>query len=406
VADPEGRRTTVQATYVVGADGANSFVRQAIGLGFQGHTYGEDWLIVDALGVREPIDHVEFLCNPERPTPHMVAPGGRQRWEFMLAPGETRESMERPEKIRELLAPWGTPEEMTIERTAVYRFQARVVDAFARGRIFLAGDAAHVTPPFAGQGLVAGLRDAANLAWKLAWVLEGRAGDSILASYDVERRPHAQAMVRLATRMGHLIMPQSRLRAFLSHGIVRLLRLLPAFRVLFDDMKLKPGTHFRRGLFARGKAGAPLRRGGLLPQGRLRSPGGEVVWSDDAFGPSLTLVGFGDDPSRHLAPDLAAAFRAAGGSLLRVHAPGEPQAARDELARWEDLDGVLLPGAAPAGWAAIVRPDRVVLHHGPAKDVSRLVGEALSLLGAPPGLARPKLEARHPCLPSTEKAAP
>ena len=126
--------------------------------------------------VPNPIDHVEFICDPRRPTPHMVAPGGRQRWEFMLKPGETREEMERPETVRRLLAPWCDVDQVRVERTAVYRFHAREARSFSKGRCFLAGDAAHVTPPFAGQGLVAGLRDVANLAWKLAWV-HPRPGD-------------------------------------------------------------------------------------------------------------------------------------------------------------------------------------------------------------------------------------
>ena len=130
----------------------------------------------------------------------------------MLRPGETRADMESDARVSELLAPWGGPAAMTIERKAVYRFHARTAKAFSKGRVFLAGDAAHITPPFVGQGLVAGLRDAANLSWKLAWVLQGRASPRILDSYDEERRPHAKAMIDLAKFMGRLIMPQQRRR--------------------------------------------------------------------------------------------------------------------------------------------------------------------------------------------------
>jgi 3-(3-hydroxy-phenyl)propionate hydroxylase len=188
----------VRARYLVGADGANSLVRSLLGLEFEGRTFAQDWLIVDALDVPNPIDHCEFICDPRRPTPRMVAPGGRQRWEFMLKPGERPEEMERPESVRRLLAPWCNVDHIRIERTAVYRFQAREARSFSKGRCFLVGDAAHVTPPFAGQGLVAGLRDVANLAWKLAWVLRGDADESILDSYDTERRPHARKIINLA----------------------------------------------------------------------------------------------------------------------------------------------------------------------------------------------------------------
>ena len=122
-----GTLSTVRARYLVGVDGSSSPVRHLAGLGFEGKTFSEDWLVVDAIGVPNPIDHIEFICDPRRPTPHMVAPGGRQRWEFKLAPGETREQMERPEQIRALLAPWCDTSLVTVERTAVYRFHARIV---------------------------------------------------------------------------------------------------------------------------------------------------------------------------------------------------------------------------------------------------------------------------------------
>jgi 3-(3-hydroxy-phenyl)propionate hydroxylase len=268
----DGSTQQVRARYLVGSDGANSFVRRTPGLEFEGETFAQDWLIVDAVGVPKPIDHVEFLCDPRRPTPHMAAPGGRQRWEFMLQPGEDREQMERPETIRRLLAPWCDMDQIQIERTAVYRFHAREAAAFSKGRCFLVGDAAHVTPPFAGQGLVAGLRDVANLAWKLAWVIGGRAGADILASYDQERRPHARKIINLARFLGALVMPSNRAVAFLVHGLMSAIRLLPAGRALFKDLKIKPQNTFDEGLFWRDRrtlrlgAGSTSRRAGCDPR--------------------------------------------------------------------------------------------------------------------------------------------
>ena len=255
----EGRTASVAARYVIGADGAGSLVRQLIGQQFEGETYAEDWLVVDAKGAERRIDHVEFLCDHRRPVPHMPAPGGRERWEFMMRPGETRAQMENDATVASLLAPWGRASQMGIERKAVYRFHARTAEAFSKGRIFLAGDAAHITPPFAGQGLVAGLRDAANLSWKIAWVSHGRASPDILATYDQERRPHAKAMIDLAKFLGRLIMPQSSAKAFLIHGLMRLLRLTPAMRRYFDDLGVKPKNAFAKGLFAPGRSAAQAR---------------------------------------------------------------------------------------------------------------------------------------------------
>jgi 3-(3-hydroxy-phenyl)propionate hydroxylase len=377
----DGESFAVSVKYLIGADGAGSRVRALIGQEFKGSTYAQDWLIVDAKHVPRPIDHIEFLCDPRRPTPHMVAPGDRERWEFMLHAGETRENMERDETIHELLRPWGRAQDMHIERKAVYRFHARSVASFGDGRVFLAGDAAHITPPFAGQGLVAGLRDAANLSWKLAWVLNGRCAPNVLGSYDTERRPHAKAMIGLAKFLGRLIMPSNTAMAILIHGLIRIMRFVPALRGYFDNLGIKPKNTFKRGLFVRGTSPACIVRGGLLPQGWVRKPGGAVVLSDDLLGASLTLIGFGADASAQLDAAAAHAFAGAGGRIVQIGHRGQRLhiGARDRYA--EDLDSRMVPAFAPIGWAVIVRPDRTVLHDGPAANVSTLVREALGVLG-------------------------
>ena len=283
----DGSRHTVSTRYLIGADGASSRVRELLGLGFQGSTYIEDWLIIDASKTAKPMDHIEFICDPKRPTPHMPAPDGRERWEFMLQPGETREQMLQPEKIRELLTPWAKADEVSIERSAVYRFHARVVSKFQKGRAFLIGDAAHITPPFVGQGLCAGLRDAANLGWKLAWVIQGRAAPQILDTYDMERRQHAADMIGLATLMGKLIMPSNAVKAFFTHGLVRLLRTLPVIGAWIDDLTMKPENRFHQGLMVAGKNATALVRGSHFPQAMLRHADGTFAWSDDALGDHL-----------------------------------------------------------------------------------------------------------------------
>ena len=348
-------------------------MRKAIGQEFAGRTYAEEWLIVDAEGSGRTPGEIEFDCDPRRPTPHMPAPGGRERWEFMLHPGESRERMESTETVRELLAPYGDASRMTIARRAVYRFHARTCERFLAGRVILAGDAAHITPPFVGQGLVAGLRDAANLAWKLAWVLRGAAAPAVLDSYDTERRPHAKAMIDLARFMGHLIMPRSRTKAFLVHNTVRTLRLLPWARAWFDDLRIKPQNTFRDGLFAPGASGA----GHWFPQGLVRTASGEVALSDDLLGPRLVAVGAGCDPAASVDAATLADWSAAGGATLRI----DPRGTRAPGA-CEDLTGVLVPAALAVGRIAVLRPDRTVLHSGPATDATRVLRESIALLGA------------------------
>jgi 3-(3-hydroxy-phenyl)propionate hydroxylase len=387
--DGEGHTYSVRARYLIGADGASSLVRRLIGQDFKGQTFEEDWLIVDARNIPDPIDHVEFICDHRRPGPHMTAPGGRERWEFMLQPGETRAEMECEERVRRLLAPWGPPDDIVVERQKVYRFHARIVSAFARGRVFLAGDAAHVTPPFVGQGLVSGLRDAGNLSWKLAWVVQGRASSRILESYDAVRRPHASAMIRLARFMGRLVMPGSAVTALLTHGSMRIFRRMPLLRRYFEELGMKPNIALRRGLFVKGKSPTKLRRGQALPQGWVRAADGSIRLSDEVLGPRLALIGFGLDPRGALSPATARAFTDAAGTIVQIAHRGQ----RLHLSHdgsWEDLEGVFLPRAVPFGWACVVRPDKTILTDGPSAQADRLVRESLAMLGI-------RIDAALPC---------
>jgi 3-(3-hydroxy-phenyl)propionate hydroxylase len=399
--DAAGQLTQVRARYIVGTDGAHSLVRRTLGLDFEGRSFQQDWLIVDALDVPAPIDHVEFVCDPRRPTPRMVAPGGRQRWEFMLRPGEKAEEMERPESVRKLLAPWCDSQRIRIERTAVYRFHAREARRFSKGRCFLAGDAAHVTPPFAGQGLVAGLRDAANLAWKLAWVVRGQAGEQVLASYDAERRPHAKKIINLALMLGALVMPQNRAAAFATHGLMSLLRLLPAGRALLEDLKIKPQNTFDEGLFWRDRGHERLRAGAMLPQGwvRVATADRAAVLSDEALGPQWALIGFGVDPTPALPAGLIRRWQAAGGRVWQWCQRSQGQHLAPAARRLEALDEALLPRHVPLGWVAIVRPDRCVLAEGPVAEVEAMLRKALALVAPPaatPPAAHQKFEeSRH-----------
>jgi 2-polyprenyl-6-methoxyphenol hydroxylase-like FAD-dependent oxidoreductase len=208
-AGPDGRTRTFRCRYVVGGDGANSFVRsrmdvRTIDLGFE-----FDWLIVDLLP-HEPLDPdlgAWQWCRPERPT--TVVPGGsahRQRLEFMRLPGETIDDLNTEETAWRLVGEFGlTPENAILERHVVYTFRASWCDRWRDRRLFLAGDAAHLMPPFAGQGMCAGLRDAENLAWKLDAVLRGKADDSLLDSYGPERIGHVRHFIEMSMDLGQVI---------------------------------------------------------------------------------------------------------------------------------------------------------------------------------------------------------
>jgi len=202
-----GDTSRVPARWVIGADGATSFVRRTCAISWDSLGYDREWLVID-LETTRPVELTPLcqqICDPDRPVTVIPMPGAQRRWEFQLKPGETREEMEDRDRVWQLLDPWLPRDAGKIVRAVVYRFHSTIAETFASGRVFLAGDAAHQTPPFMGQGLCTGVRDVENLVWKLAMVRRGQAGERILDTYSAERRPLAVAMVEHSTNTGKLI---------------------------------------------------------------------------------------------------------------------------------------------------------------------------------------------------------
>jgi len=203
-----GDGRTVRARYVVGCDGARSMTRKAIGTALHDTGFEESWLVVD-LVLSEPVPGLPSrclqVCDPVRPHTVVPMPTPRFRFEFMLLPGESEEEIRQADVVDRLMASWIDPSVAEVERSAVYTFHGLVASTWRAERVLLAGDAAHQTPPFLGQGMCAGLRDAANLAWKLAAVVSGAASDGLLDTYQSERETHAQVVIDAAVGMGQLI---------------------------------------------------------------------------------------------------------------------------------------------------------------------------------------------------------
>lgn len=201
----EGQRTSFEARYLVGCDGAWSPVREALGIELEDYNFDEPWLVVDAI----PSDPAQLptlnlqICDPARPTTCVLMGPGRHRWEFMLLPGETPEQMMQPGMAENLLKDWNV--DVDIERRAVYRFHGLIARRWREDRVLIAGDAAHQMPPFAGQGMCSGIRDAANLAWKLALVLKQGANADLLDSYQAERERSVRDYIELAIGMGRVV---------------------------------------------------------------------------------------------------------------------------------------------------------------------------------------------------------
>jgi len=198
----------VVGRWVLGADGASSRVRRGLGVALEDQGFDEDWVVVDTtlldLDLPLPRNCVQF-CDPARVVTFVPGHGTRRRWEFQLRPGEDRQAIGTPERVSALLAPWGDASQLRVDRVAVYRFHATVAERFRVGNVFLAGDAAHQMPPFNGQGMCSGMRDADNLTWKLAAVARGEADERLLDTYETERRPHAAGQVAHSADAGRLI---------------------------------------------------------------------------------------------------------------------------------------------------------------------------------------------------------
>jgi 3-(3-hydroxy-phenyl)propionate hydroxylase len=289
-----GDEVTLQGRFLLGCDGASSIVRRLMGLRLRKLNEDQPWLVVDTrlLTSLETPDVVQQICDPQRPATYVPATGDRRRWEFMLLPGESAEEMTQPERIRELLAAHIDPEQVQVERAAVYTFHALLAERWQSGRIFLLGDAAHQMPPFLGQGMCAGIRDAHNLAWKLWLVCNGLAPDRLLQSYQAERQPHVASVIRLALWAGRII--QTR-RPWLARSRDALLRAAMSIPPIRDRLRQMERTVPRLGPGCL----APANRvaGMLSPQPTVITRQSQTVLLDELLGDGFALVAVGGDSS-------------------------------------------------------------------------------------------------------------
>lgn len=262
-----GKTTRIRSRYLVACDGGRSFVRRSLQIPFGGSTFAQRWLVLDGL-LDKPLAKIanpHFIGDVKRPTVSLPMSHGRHRWEWMLHPGEDASEFEKPERIRELAAPYITDENVEFERAVVYTFHVRRAERWRSGRIFLAGDSAHLTPPFAGQGFSSGARDAQNLAWKIEAVLRG-APPQILDSYEVERRPHVTSMQNLAVRWGGIVQTSSPAIGKLRDGLIGFANTTGLLSIIREQVK--PLPTYGRGAFAQQPAKLPFNRsvGALFPQ--------------------------------------------------------------------------------------------------------------------------------------------
>lgn len=357
--------------YLIGCDGSRSLIRQRLGIEMHGSTFRERWLILDLEQTTDPTRDTKVYCNPARPCLSLPGPNGTRRFEFMLHDGEEDEAVLAPAHVDKFLRLYGADDKAVLKRKVVYTFHARMADRWRAGRVFLAGDAAHLMPPFAGQGMNSGVRDAHNLAWKLGAVVSGHLGEGLLDTYESERRDHAAAMTQLAIRMGRVMMPRNRVAALAMQTFFRALALYPAARAYFAEMKYKPKPRFHRGfLLAQKPAPKNSLLGRLFPQALVMTGAG-VALLDDVLGDGFVLLAPPGTPAQTPSNIPAGAETTLKLRAVAVLDKEDASVVAPPAIAARDFRGELaqLLAGQPAG-LYLLRPDRYVAAFFPLPEVS------------------------------------
>jgi 3-(3-hydroxy-phenyl)propionate hydroxylase len=340
----------IRASYVIAADGGSSVIRGQLGIGFSGRTYAERWIVIDTKVLTEwpGHDRLRFHCNPARPTVDCPTPLGHHRWEFPVRDEEDEKDLLGEEAIWEVLRGQGiTPENVKILGFACYSHHVRFAERWRVGRVFLAGDAAHAMPPWIGQGMAAGVRDVANLCWKLAAVLRGSLPESVLDSYQAERLPHVKEVTNRAVKTGNLIIQRNRWRAAARNHFFRTASKVPGFTTWLRQHRWLPDARYQKGLLAHNRNCAV---GWQIPQPWVVNEKGDTVRLDDVIGGRWTVLHLGPAPDVH-------AWRAVGVPVVKILVPGNVSNA-DSIV---DSDGALTRWLDKRGASVVVlRPDGFV----------------------------------------------
>ena len=359
---PSGDTLELKADWLVACDGGRSSVRSAIGAVMQGTSFEQRWLIVDLLQTADRFRHTKVFSNPARPAISLPGPYRSRRFEFKLRDDETDEQVESEEFARALVAAHGPDGNAPIVRKQVYTFHARIASHWRKGRVFLAGDAAHLTPPFAGQGMNSGIRDAHNLSWKLAAVVRQELPVALLDSYESERLPHARALIDLALTIGRVMVPKSLLDAAFQQAFFRLLRVCPPALRYVTQMRFKPKPHYHDGFLLRSVASSGDGLvGRMIPQPMVETIDGRRVLLDEALGNRMVLLAYGHSAAQEVQTALSQASVPREFALVGV-VPKESLPDTDGSdAVFRDADGALgLFLDRLSEIVLVVRPDRYI----------------------------------------------
>lgn len=374
--DGTGEQFEITADYLVGCDGGRSTVRSLLNIEMKGESNPQPWLVIDT---KDP--HLDgqldcrFYCDPERPGMTIRKRHGERRWEWMLMPGENRDFLLQDENIRELIAPYTDVSQVDIYRKRVYDFHAIIADKWHDGRVFLAGDAAHMTPPFAGQGLNSGFRDVSNLSWKLAMVVKGDADSGILDSYEEERREHAWELIETALNLGQQIQPIDPKQAAERDTFFAEINKDPAAINGLEDEMFKAIVERSVEMGLKVADGSATVSGRLLIQPEVSVDGNQMLL-DECLGTGFSIIGYDCDPVKVLSEQEIARWTEVGASVVRVASDdtGASQGAlldeSLELGSWLGVQGPVIMLVRPDKFCMVcAKPEHAEAALGRANDV-------------------------------------
>lgn len=389
--DREGETSRVRARYVVGCDGGRSTTRRMMGVSFDGTTSSTRWLVVDI--ANDPLGHPnsEVGADPERPYASISIAHGIRRFEFMIHADESDEQAEDPAFLTQMLARLVPhPDRVDVIRRRVYTHHSRIAGAFRSGPMLLAGDAAHLMPVWQGQGYNSGIRDAANLGWKLAAVVSGRADDKLLDTYDIERRKHARAMIDLSTMVGRVISPTNRRVAGARDLLVRSASIVPSLKRYVLEMRFKPMPRYEQGAVVHSvSGGSPSPAGTLFIQPRVDTRTERDVLLDDVLGDWFAVLCWNNNPRRILGDEGFENWKALGARFVALR-----PATQLHWAGHDDPDVVIVGDRAGGlkSWfdthqesVLFLRPDRCIAGACIAQRAPDLSASLLDALSLTPG---------------------
>lgn len=354
-----GDKSLASCRFLFAADGAHSTVRKALGIAFDGQKLPLPHVVVDVESYADQSPFTKYYCDPQRPWNSIPSPFGGRRFEFRLLPTDDPAKVVTPEGVRALFPAYFQPPPFKIVRSAIYEYSERLAASFSSGNIFLIGDAAHLMPPQGAQGLNSGARDALNCAWKVWLVLNAKAAPSLLATYDLERREHIQAIIRYSVRISRIVNISSPTTAFVRDLAFALLALIPSARRYFAMQRHLPKPFLARGMVVHTEEPTQTSVvGRLLPQPRVMCADGSKVLLDQVLGEQFSLVVLGSDgQSSNALSEHEIVRRMAIPTVHVLSADSPVKSFRGAVRLLEPGSGSFRPGQR---LAYLVRPDRYV----------------------------------------------